>query len=127
MNSESTIQARSGTYIDGRWLDVGDDTFVVDDPATGEAIAVVAQSRPADADAALAAADSARTGLTPFGGHPDRQFCAGRRVWTDGFATQELYAGVQEGSRASGDRYRRMIAEVAREIGVGEVVPHKVV
>lgn len=61
MNTAVAVETRSGTYIDGRWLAPGGETFTVDAPATGRTIAAVAQSSLADAEAALGAADDART------------------------------------------------------------------
>ena len=50
-------------YIAGRWRDgAGGETFAVEDPATGETLAQIADATPADALAALAAADEAGRG-----------------------------------------------------------------
>lgn len=47
----------AGLFINGLWQDAADGkTLVVENPATGEAIAVIANGGPVDADAALAAA-----------------------------------------------------------------------
>ena len=44
-------------YIDGKWVDALDgDRFDVFNPATGEVIATAPSSKPADVDAAVAAA-----------------------------------------------------------------------
>jgi len=44
-------------YIDGRWIDAaGGETFEDIDPATGELIATVAKSQPADVDRAIESA-----------------------------------------------------------------------
>lgn len=61
---ESALLAKvpSGCYIGGRWRSAADDvTFAVEDPATGESIARVADAAPLDALDALAAAASAQT------------------------------------------------------------------
>lgn len=59
MNTTVSLNAHSGTHVNGTWSDAGSTTFVVDDPATGDAIASVVESGPEDADAALAAAHDA--------------------------------------------------------------------
>ena len=51
---------RASAYVDGQWVVAeGDRTFAVDDPATGTAIAHVANLGPADAERAIAAAAKA--------------------------------------------------------------------
>src|SRR6478752_6738497 len=58
-------------YIDGTWRDAGEGgTIPVEDPATGETIAEVADATPADADAALGAAHEA---FKDFRNHPPRE------------------------------------------------------
>jgi succinate-semialdehyde dehydrogenase / glutarate-semialdehyde dehydrogenase len=50
-------------FIDGEWREAsGDDTMVVEDPSTGEALCEVADARPEDALAALEAASEAQAG-----------------------------------------------------------------
>jgi succinate-semialdehyde dehydrogenase/glutarate-semialdehyde dehydrogenase len=50
-------------FIDGEWREAsGDDTVVVEDPSTGEALCEVADARPEDALAALEAASEAQAG-----------------------------------------------------------------
>ncbi|GLU31724.1 hypothetical protein Busp01_15660 [Trinickia caryophylli] len=49
---------RSDNFIDGKWVSAGSGKrFAVTDPATGDVIAQVADSGPADARAATDAAD----------------------------------------------------------------------
>lgn len=51
---------RSGAFVDGGWRPPsGSGSFVVEDPATAEPLAVVGESTPEDADAALGAAHRA--------------------------------------------------------------------
>ncbi len=52
-------QVQTKLYIDGQWRDGGNGTLTVEDPATGEGLIDVADADGADADAALAAADTA--------------------------------------------------------------------
>jgi succinate-semialdehyde dehydrogenase / glutarate-semialdehyde dehydrogenase len=57
--------------IGGRWVDAsGGDTFPVEDPATGETIAEVADATPEDSQAALAAAHEKQA---EWGVHPPRE------------------------------------------------------
>src|SRR3954454_19013907 len=58
-------------YIGGRWRDAGGGgTIPVEDPATGETIAEVADATAEDADAALGAAHEA---FQSFRNHPPRE------------------------------------------------------
>jgi succinate-semialdehyde dehydrogenase / glutarate-semialdehyde dehydrogenase len=58
-------------YIDGKWVDgSGGESFGVEDPATGETIAEVADATPDDALAALSAADSKQP---EWRDHPPRE------------------------------------------------------
>jgi acyl-CoA reductase-like NAD-dependent aldehyde dehydrogenase len=50
------IEARSGTFVDGRWAAAGAETFGVVEPATGAELARVAASGQAEVDAAVAGA-----------------------------------------------------------------------
>lgn len=56
-----TLAVPTGLLIDGTWRDATDGkTFAVENPATGETIAIIADGGPVDADAALAAAVAAQ-------------------------------------------------------------------
>jgi succinate-semialdehyde dehydrogenase / glutarate-semialdehyde dehydrogenase len=56
------LSVPTGLLIDGTWRDAVDGkTFEVENPATGEILAVIADGGPADADAALAAAVNAQS------------------------------------------------------------------
>src|SRR3954463_2345812 len=55
-------------FIDGKWVDGSEGVLPVEDPATGETIAEVADAGPDDATAALAAAHERRAewaGMAP--------------------------------------------------------------
>lgn len=53
---------RTGLYLENEWVDAeGGKTFAVENPATGEVLAHVADGSPADADRAIAAAGAAQT------------------------------------------------------------------
>ena len=58
-----------GHFIDGGFTAPGDDTFAVSNPATGEALARVAQGSVDDVDAAVAAAARAFPGWSATPGH----------------------------------------------------------
>ena len=58
-----------GHFIDGAFTAPGEDTFAVEDPATGERLATVAQGSAADVDAAVAAAARAFAGWSTTPGH----------------------------------------------------------
>jgi succinate-semialdehyde dehydrogenase / glutarate-semialdehyde dehydrogenase len=76
----ATIQSREAEVVDavpkqlfvgGEWRDAGEGgTLTVEDPATGEALCEVADARPEDADAALAAAVEAQG---EWAEHPPRE------------------------------------------------------
>src|SRR5664279_505757 len=53
---------RTGLYLENEWVDAeGGKTFAVENPATGEVLAQVADGSPADADRAIAAAGAAQS------------------------------------------------------------------
>ncbi|WP_199191739.1 NAD-dependent succinate-semialdehyde dehydrogenase [Amycolatopsis sp. CA-126428] len=69
--SEVLERVESGLLIGGRWRAAADGgTFQVEDPATGRTLRTVADATPADALAALDAADAAQTG---WAGVPPRR------------------------------------------------------
>lgn len=51
---------QNASYIDGKWLDKGSDTFAVKNPANGETIVELANASAADAELAVAAAVKAQ-------------------------------------------------------------------
>jgi succinate-semialdehyde dehydrogenase / glutarate-semialdehyde dehydrogenase len=57
-------------YIDGKWVDGGGGTLSVEDPATGEQIAEVADATPKDA---LGALEAAHAHQAEWGAHPPRE------------------------------------------------------
>lgn len=58
MLSDNTL-LRSQAFIDGKWLDSGEGSFTVTNPANGEALATVCESGPVAAEQAIAAAERA--------------------------------------------------------------------
>jgi succinate-semialdehyde dehydrogenase/glutarate-semialdehyde dehydrogenase len=64
-------RVRKDLFIDGEWRAGGSGrTIVVEDPSTGESLCAVADATPADADAALAAADKTQES---WAAHPPRK------------------------------------------------------
>jgi acyl-CoA reductase-like NAD-dependent aldehyde dehydrogenase len=71
-------------YINGKWVDSSDgQTFVTQNPATGEDVNRFAQATPADVDNACAAAREAFQSGVWSGLNPDQRaeiLCGGKRV-----------------------------------------------
>ncbi|ERH01969.1 MAG: NAD-dependent aldehyde dehydrogenase [Halonotius sp. J07HN6] len=54
-----TTEQLTGHYIDGEWIEPGGETFVSENPATGESLGTFVRGTEADIDRAVAAADTA--------------------------------------------------------------------
>jgi hypothetical protein len=94
-------------FIDGKWREAsGDDTIVVEDPSTGEALCEVADARPEDALAALgdgqadrgvAGRDSVRCRVLPLvlrGGRAHRRPLRRRAQWRGEALDHEAASGA---------------------------------